>query len=81
FQFVEMGERGAEIAGGSRPATFAALADALEQAEDFRRDRRGFDGRGRDALLKRADAQALLDVLDGRTPLMVHAERASDIRA
>jgi imidazolonepropionase-like amidohydrolase len=81
FQFVEMGERGAEIAGGSRPATFAALADALAQAEDFRRDRRGFDGRGSDALLKRADAQALIDVLDGRTPLMVHAERASDIRA
>jgi imidazolonepropionase-like amidohydrolase len=81
FQLVEMGERGAEIAGGSRPAAFAALTDALAQAEDFRRDRRGFDGRGTDALLKRADAQALLDVLDGRTRLMVHAERASDIRA
>ena len=81
FQFVELGERGAEIAGGSRPATFAALADSLAQAEDYRRDRQGFDGRGRDALLKRADAQALLDVLDGRTPLMVHVERASDIRA
>ena len=81
FQFVELGERGAEIAGGSRPATFAALRDALAQAQDYRRNPGAFDGRGRDALVKRADAQALLDVLDGRTPLLVHAERASDIRA
>lgn len=81
FQFVELGQRGAEIAGGSRPATFASLRDAFAQAQDYRRDPAGFDGRGRDALLTRADAQALLDVLDGRTPLLVHAERASDIRA
>lgn len=81
FQFVEMGERGAVISGGSRPATFAALRDAFAQAQDYRRNPSGFDGRGRDSLLKRADAQALLDVLDGRTPLLVHAERASDIRA
>jgi len=81
FQFVELGETGGRIAGGSRPAAHAMLRDLLAQAEDYRRDPRGFDGRGRDALLKRADAQALLDVLDGRVPLLVHVERASDIRA
>ena len=80
FQFIELGERGADISGGSRPATYAALRDAFVQAEDYRRNPAGFDGRGRDSLLKRADALALLDVLDGRTPLLVHAERASDIR-
>ncbi|MDP1027305.1 amidohydrolase family protein [Sphingomonas sp. KR1UV-12] len=80
FQFVELGETGADRAGGSRPAAYAMLFDAFAQAEDFRRDPKGFDGRSRDALLKRADAEALLPVLDGRMPLVVHVERASDIR-
>lgn len=81
FQFVELGEEGGRLAGGSRPAAFASLRDALRQAEEYRRAPAGFDGRGRDALVTRADVPALLDVIDGRTPLMVHAERASDIRA
>lgn len=80
FQFVELGEDGSRIAGGSRPAALAMLRDLLAQAQDYRRNPAAFDGRSRDALLKRADAQALIDVLDGRTPLLVHAERASDIR-
>jgi len=81
FQFVELGERGGDIAGGSRPAAYAMLRDLLAQAQDYRRNPAGFDGRGREALLKRADAQALLDVLDGSVPLLVHVERASDIRS
>ena len=81
FQYVELGEDGGRIAGGSRPAAYAMLRDLLGQAQDYRRSPAAFDGRGKDALLKRADAQALLDVLDGKTRLLVHAERASDIRA
>lgn len=81
FQYVELGEDGARYAGGSRPAAWAALRDAFAQARDFARSPASFDGRGRDSLLKRADAQALLPVLDGRVPLMVHVERAADIRA
>jgi len=81
FQSVELGENGAQNAGGSRPAAWAALHDAFAQALDFRRSPAGFDGRSRDALLTRADAQALLQVLDGRMPLAVGVERASDIRA
>lgn len=80
FQSVELGEGGARFAGGSRLAAWASLADAFQQAQDYRRNPAGFDGRGRDALLTRADAQALLQVLDGRVPLMVNVERASDIR-
>ncbi len=80
FQFVELGEAGADHAGGSRPAAYAMLFDAFAQAADFRRNPAGFDGRSRDALLKRADAEALLPVLDGTMPLVVHVERASDIR-
>ncbi|UIJ44238.1 amidohydrolase family protein [Sphingomonas cannabina] len=80
FQYVELGEGGAAQAGGSRPAAYVGLHDALAQAEDYRRNPAGFDGRSRDALLTRADAQALLQVLDGAMPLLVHVERASDIR-
>ena len=80
FQFVELGEEGSRRAGGSRPAAYALLRDALAQAQDYRRSPAGFDGRSRDSLIKRSDAQALLRVLDGSTPLVVHVERASDIR-
>ncbi|MBJ6120196.1 amidohydrolase family protein [Sphingomonas mollis] len=80
FQYVELGEGGADRAGGSRPAAYAMLFDAFAQAADFRRNPAGFDGRSTDSLLKRADAEALLPVLDGRMPLVVHVERASDIR-
>ncbi len=80
FQYVELGEAGAARAGGSRPAAYAALFDSFAQAADYRRNPAAFDGRGRDALLKRADAEALLAVLDGAMPLVVHVERASDIR-
>jgi imidazolonepropionase-like amidohydrolase len=80
FQYVELGEGGARAAGGSRPAAWAALHDAFAQALDYRRNPAGFDGRSKDALLTRADAQALLQVLDGKVPLVVAVERASDIR-
>lgn len=81
FQYVELGESGARIAGGSRPAAWATLRDAFAQAQDYRRNPAAFDGRSRDSLLKRGDAQALLKVLDGSMPLVVHVERAADIRA
>lgn len=80
FQFVELGEDGGSNAGGTRPAAYAMLRDAFAQAQDYRRNPAGFDGRGKDALLKRADAEALLKVLDGTMPMVVHVERASDIR-
>ncbi|MFA7584948.1 MAG: amidohydrolase family protein [Novosphingobium sp.] len=78
FQFVEMGERGGRLAGGSRVAAHASLRNALAEARDVaanpttRRD---------DALLTRRDAEALVPVIQGRQPLYVHVERAHDIRA
>jgi imidazolonepropionase-like amidohydrolase len=80
FQYVELGEGGARDAGGSRPAAYAMLRDAFAQAQDFRRNPAAFGGRERTSLLKRGDAEALLAVLDGRVPLVVRVERASDIR-
>ncbi|MGJ3627607.1 hypothetical protein AB5I41_12680 [Sphingomonas sp. MMS24-JH45] len=46
-------------------AAYAMLRDAFAQAQDYRRNSAGFDGRRKDSLLKRADAAALVKVLDG----------------
>ncbi|WEK42776.1 MAG: amidohydrolase family protein [Candidatus Sphingomonas colombiensis] len=81
FQYVELGEHGAREAGGSRPAAYAMFRDALAQAQDFRRNPATFGGREKASLLKRGDAEALLKVIDGQMPLVVHVERASDIRS
>ncbi len=81
FQYVEFGETGAERAGGSRAATFLHFRNLLAEARDFGRNPAGYDGRTRDAVLNRADAEALLRVLDGRDRLFVRVNRASDILA
>ena len=81
FQYVEMGEDGARLAGGSRPAAWARFANMLAEAQRLAANPAGFD-RGQDAgsLTKRLDAEALGPVLAGRQPLLVHVQRASDIR-
>ena len=79
FQYVELGEDGGKTAGGSRPAAYAMFRDALTEAQDYRRNAAGFGGRERGSLIKRGDAAALLPVIDGKMPLLVHVERASDI--
>jgi imidazolonepropionase-like amidohydrolase len=79
FQFVAFGEAGARIAGGSRVASFAAFRNALDEARVFARNPSGYDGRSKDSLLLRRDAEALLPVIDGRVPLYVHVESGPDI--
>jgi imidazolonepropionase-like amidohydrolase len=79
FEYVELGEAGGQEAGGSRPAAYAMLHEALAEAADYRRNPAAFGGREKDSLVKRPDAATLLSALDGKTPLLVHVERASDI--
>ena len=74
FQYIELGEGGAATAGGSRPAAYAALRNALREARDA-----GAGRRTDDVLLTRLDANALVGVLNGTQLLLVHVERASDI--
>lgn len=75
FQYLDLGETGAERAGGSRVATWAALRNAFAEARELaagpRRD---------DVLLTRGDAAALVPVVTGKQPLYVRVERAADIR-
>lgn len=80
MQYMEMGENGARLAGGSRPAAFAQLANMLAEAQRLAANPAAFD-RGQDSgsLAKRLDAEALAPVIAGRQPLFIHVERASDI--
>ena len=75
FQYVELGEDGANDAGGSRASAHALLRNALREARDLSRPA----GRPDDVLLTRADATALVEVLAGRQLLLIHVERVSDI--
>jgi imidazolonepropionase-like amidohydrolase len=76
FQFVEFGETGARLAGGARTALQVNFRTALAEAGDASR------GVFRDnAMLKRADAVALIPVANGQMRLLIHVESAADILA
>lgn len=79
FQFMEWGENGARAAGGSRAAAYATLKNTLFEVRDYVRAPASYTDRGKDAFLTRADAEALVPVVQGRMPLLIHVERASDI--
>jgi len=77
FQYVELGEDGMGPAGGSRPAAYALLKAALGAASHPA----SADFVSKDSLITRQDAEALGPVLRGTQPLLVHVERAADIRS
>ncbi len=79
---VYLGERGAAMAGGSRGLATLKLRDALNDAEDYRDDRDGYDsGSSREMSLGKADLEALQGVIRGRTPLVAVVNRSADIEA
>ena len=75
FQFVEFGEAGADLTGGSRAGTFATFRAMLREAQEYAANKAGFD----DELLRAEDARALLPLLRGETRLLIHVEGANDI--
>jgi imidazolonepropionase-like amidohydrolase len=77
FQHVEMGERGARLAGGSRTAVHTMIRNALFEAERLSRSGERDD----DAMLTRFDAVALGPVVRGEQKLYVTVHRAADILA
>jgi imidazolonepropionase-like amidohydrolase len=77
FQFVSFGEAGADHAGGSRAATFLLFREQLLAAREYQR--KDLADVSADALLQRADVEALLRVIEGRDRLFVRVDRASDI--
>lgn len=76
FVFADLSQSGASRAGGSRAAAWAFLEAAFSDA-------RAYPGRyssGQGDALDRYDAAALVDVVRGRIPLILEADRATDIR-
>lgn len=79
LQFVAFGEDGSAKAGGSRAATFLLFREQLLAARSYARGSATLAEWGNDALIQRADADALVRVIDGTTPLFVRVDRAADI--
>lgn len=77
FVYVDLGERGAGIAGGSRPAAWAALRGAFADARGYPAR---FMAHNEGDSLTRTDAQAFGNAVRGRQLMIVAAHRASDIR-
>lgn len=79
LQFVAFGEKGSAKAGGSRSATFLLFREQLLAARSYARNPAALAEWGNNAMLQRADVEALVRVIDGTTPLFVRVDRASDI--
>lgn len=77
FVFVDLGEGGAGIAGGSRPAAWAALRGAFADARGYPAR---FMAHNEGDTLTRADAQAFGRAVRGQQLILVSAHRASDLR-
>ena len=77
FTYIDMGEGGADLAGGSRSAAWASLRGAFADA-------RGYPGRfithSEGDSLNRADAQAFGSAVRGTQLMLINAHRASDLR-
>jgi imidazolonepropionase-like amidohydrolase len=79
LQFVAFGEDGSAKAGGSRAATFLLFREQLLAARSYARNPASLAEWGNDAMIQRADADALVQVINGTTPLFVRVDRAADI--
>ena len=80
--WVALGEHGAALAGGARGAAMLLLREALQDARDYAANRSAFESnQRRDYALSRLDLEALVPVVQGRLPLVVEVDRASDILA
>ncbi|MBJ7498384.1 MAG: amidohydrolase family protein [Sphingopyxis sp.] len=78
---LDMGDAGAERAGGARAAELVALRALFAEVRDYKARRAAYDrGKTRDYTLSRADMDALIPVVEGRMPLLVSVNRAADIR-
>jgi imidazolonepropionase-like amidohydrolase len=79
--YAQLGEGARQAGGGSRGGAALRLREVLDDARAYARNRAAFErGEFRSVAASRLDLEALQPVLAGRMPLVVQAERASDIR-
>lgn len=80
--FATLGESGARQVGGSRAAALLSLREALQDARDYADNASAYaKNQRRNYALSMLDLQALGPVLDGKQPLVIEVNRASDIEA
>ncbi|MBO6686914.1 MAG: amidohydrolase family protein [Henriciella sp.] len=77
FVFIDLGEGGAGLAGGSRSAAWAALRGAFADARGYPAR---FMAHNEGDTLTRADAQAFGRAVRGQQLILISAHRASDLR-
>jgi imidazolonepropionase-like amidohydrolase len=78
---VDLGQSGADHAGGSRNAAVSELKDILEDVRSYMRNKAAYErNQTRAYAVSKADLEALIPVVEGRMPLLVGVQRASDIR-
>jgi imidazolonepropionase-like amidohydrolase len=81
-QYASVAEGIAQSAAGTRGGLWNMLREALEDARFYATHRAAYDINGvRQLSLRRAGLEALVPVVQGNLPLVVHAHRASDIEA
>lgn len=81
-QYASVAEGIAQHAAGTRSGLWNMLREALEDARFYATHRAAYDANGvRELSLRRAGLEALVPVVQGNLPLVVHAHRASDIEA
>lgn len=75
------GEAGKAVAGGARGAEFVLFKETLAEVRTYARNKAAYERADMRALsLSRADMEALIPVAEGRMPLIVTVNRASDIQ-
>tara|TARA_R110002020_G_scaffold406378_2_gene616381 strand:- start:27201 stop:28481 length:1281 start_codon:yes stop_codon:yes gene_type:complete len=78
FLLVSMGEQGASLAGGSRPAAWAQLRAALDDAKAYPAR---YLASNEGTALDRVDAAALVPAAKGQQLILIEANKASDLNA
>ncbi len=79
-QFVRFGAKGANVSGGSRASAYLNLHQALSEADFLRNNRRQFTpGKPHQFSMSLQNLDALAPVLERKIPLVVEANRRSDI--
>lgn len=78
FAFIVLGEPGANLSGGSRPAAWTSLRGAFDDVRFFGAR---YMTHNEGNVLTRMDAQALMPAVKGEQLIVFQASRASDLNA
>lgn len=71
-----------EAGGGARGGVWLRLREIFDDVRFYQRNKAAFDRAGaRDLSMPRVHLESMIDVVQGRLPLVVEADRASDIQA